>query len=120
MAKEGCDIGLIGLGVMGRNFLMNVADHGFAVAGYDVDAGKAAALEKEKKAEHDIRPATAVREFVGLLRRPRAVMMLVPAGNPVDAVIDEITPLLEPDDLIIDSGNSHFKDTDRRSKATNG
>ncbi|MBI5593428.1 MAG: NADP-dependent phosphogluconate dehydrogenase [Deltaproteobacteria bacterium] len=117
MIKEGCDIGLIGLGVMGRNFLMNVADHAFAVAGFDVDSGKADALEKEKGAERDIRPVTAIREFVSLLRRPRTVMLLVPAGNPVDAVIDEITPLLDPGDLIIDSGNSHFRDTDRRGKA---
>lgn len=117
MVKKGCNIGLIGLGVMGRNFLMNMADHGFAVAGYDVDPGKTDTLEKEKGANHDIRSATALPEFVGLLHRPRAVMMLVPAGNPVDAVIGQITPLLEPGDLIIDSGNSHFKDTNRRGKA---
>ena len=117
MEKKGCDIGLIGLGVMGRNFLLNVADQGFAVAGYDLDAEKTDALEKEKTADTDIRTATAVRDFVNLLRRPRAVMLLVPAGDPVDAVIGEIAPLLEPGDLIIDSGNSHFKDTDRRGKA---
>jgi 6-phosphogluconate dehydrogenase len=117
MKKKGCDIGLIGLGVMGRNFLMNVADQGFAVAGYDLDAEKTHALEKEKTADTDIRTATAVREFVNLLRRPRAIMLLVPAGGPVDAVIDGIAPLLEPGDLIIDSGNSHFKDTDRRAVA---
>ncbi len=116
MEKKGCDIGLIGLGVMGRNFLLNVADQGFAVAGYDLDAEKTDALEKEKMADTDIRTATAVREFINLLSRPRAVMLLVPAGEPVDAVIGEITPLLEPGDLIIDSGNSHFKDTDRRGK----
>lgn len=117
MIQKECDIGLIGLGVMGRNFLMNVADHGFAVTGYDVDAEKTEVLVKGKRTHHDIRPATALPEFVGLLRQPRAVMMLVPAGAPVDAVIEKITPLLEPGDLIIDSGNSHFKDTDRHGQA---
>ncbi|MFZ3048511.1 MAG: NADP-dependent phosphogluconate dehydrogenase [Desulfatirhabdiaceae bacterium] len=117
MEKKGCDLGLIGLGVMGRNFLLNVADQGFAVAGYDLDADKTDAREKEKMADTDIRTATAVRDFVNLLSLPRTVMLLVPAGDPVDAVIGEISPLLEPGDLIIDSGNSHFKDTDRRGKA---
>jgi len=93
---------------------MNVGGQGFGVAGFDVDGRKADALEKENGMDRDIRPATAVREFVNLLCRPRAVMLLVPAGSPVDAVIDEITPLLDAGDLIIDSGNSHFKDTDRR------
>ena len=115
MAKQGCDLGLIGLGVMGRNFALNVADHGFSVAGYDLDAEKSKKLGEEKSSGHDVKSSSDLKEFVGLLKRPRAVMMLVPAGDPVDSVIKELTPLLDKDDLIIDSGNSRFVDTDRRA-----
>ena len=73
------EIGMIGLGVMGRNLLLNMADHGFPVAGYDKDPSKVEALRKES-AGNDIHGATNIRDFIGLLRKPRAVMMLVPAG----------------------------------------
>ncbi len=112
-----CDIGVIGLGVMGRNFSANMADHDFAVLGYDRDDEKLQALQNEKKDRHRIYIAREIRDFVERLRRPRAVLMLVPAGKPVDSVIDELTPLLDAGDLIIDSGNSRFTDTDRRSRA---
>lgn len=115
MAKQGCDLGLIGLGVMGRNFALNVADHGFSVAGYDLNAEKSKKLGEEKSSGHDVKSSSDLKEFVGLLKHPRAVMMLVPAGDPVDSVIKELTPLLDKDDLIIDSGNSRFVDTDRRA-----
>ena len=106
---------MVGLGVMGRNFLLNMADHGHSVAGYDLDAAKVAALRQE--AEHrNIRGATEIREFIALLRRPRAVMLLVPAGPPVDAVINDLLAHLQPGDLIIDAGNSYFKDTDVRAR----
>ena len=117
MAGQGCDLGLIGLGVMGRNFALNVADCGFSVAGYDLDGDKRQKLAEEKSDRHDVRAGADIRKFVGLLPRPRAVMLLVPAGDPVDAVIEEIAPLLDNGDLIIDSGNSRFVDTDRRSKS---
>ncbi len=106
---------MVGLGVMGRNFLLNMADHGFSVAGYDKDAAKVEALRRESK-ERDIRGAENIREFVGLLRKPRAVMMLVPAGAPVDSVINDLLPHLEKGDLIIDAGNSYFKDTNLRAR----
>jgi 6-phosphogluconate dehydrogenase len=109
-----CDIGLIGLGVMGRNFAQNMADHGFSVAGYDRDKEKIQALMFEKTKEQDLRAGHDIKEFLGLLSRPRAMMMLVPAGDPVDAVIDELLPHLESGDLIVDSGNSRFTDTNRR------
>ena len=109
-----CDIGLIGLGVMGRNFAQNMSDHGFSVAGYDRDKEKIQALMSEKTKQQDLRAGHNIKEFLGLLSRPRAVMMLVPAGDPVDAVIDELLPNLEPGDLVIDSGNSRFTDTNRR------
>jgi 6-phosphogluconate dehydrogenase len=112
-----CDIGLIGLGVMGRNFALNLADHGYTVAGYNRDPIKIGWLEKNKTERHAIHTTTDIQALCGLLRRPRAVMMLVPAGEPVDAVIRALEPHLEAGDLIIDSGNSHFTDTDRRSKS---
>jgi 6-phosphogluconate dehydrogenase len=107
------EIGMIGLGVMGRNFLLNMADHGFSVAGYDKDANKVEALRRESK-ERDIYSAKNIWEFVGQLRKPHAVMMLVPAGAPVDSVIKDLLPHLDKGDLIIDAGNSYFKDTNLR------
>jgi 6-phosphogluconate dehydrogenase len=115
--NNGCDLGLIGLGVMGRNFLLNMADNGFSVAGYDLDADKVKQLKTEKSAAHDIRPTADPTEFIESLNRPRAIMLLVPAGNAVDSVIEAFAPRLERDDLIIDGGNSHFTDTDRRGQA---
>ncbi len=115
MAREGYDLGLVGLGVMGRNFLLNVADHGFAAAGYDLDGEKVRKLESERGEGHEILGAAKLPDFVKALRRPRAVMLLVPAGDPVDSVIGELRPLLEKGDVIIDAGNSHFPDTDRRA-----
>jgi 6-phosphogluconate dehydrogenase len=108
------DIGLIGLGVMGRNFALNMADHGFAVVGYDRDTEKARQLEKDRSDRHAVSTADALGTLCEQLRRPRAIMMLVPAGDPVDAVIQALEPHLAAGDLIIDSGNSHFADTDRR------
>ena len=116
MNTQSYEIGMVGLGVMGRNLLLNMADHGFSVAGYDKDVSKVAALRQE--AEHrDIRGAENVTEFVGLLRVPRAIMILVPAGPAVDAVIHDLLPCLAPGDLIIDAGNSYFDDTNLRAKA---
>jgi 6-phosphogluconate dehydrogenase len=115
MTEQRYDIGMVGLGVMGRNLLLNMADQGYAVAGYDKESNKVEALLQEAEQRH-IRGLESVKEFVGLLRRPRAVMMLVPAGPPVDAVIRDLLPHLEPGDLIVDGGNSHFKDTDLRAK----
>ncbi|MFZ0611961.1 MAG: NADP-dependent phosphogluconate dehydrogenase [Desulfobacterales bacterium] len=114
MTRKSGDIGLVGLGVMGRNLVLNIADHGFSVAGYDLDPDKARHLQQEKKPQHAISTATEVAAFLDLLRPPRAVMLLVPAGDPVDTVLDQLLPQLDRGDLIIDAGNSNFKDTDRR------
>jgi 6-phosphogluconate dehydrogenase len=103
--RQSYEIGMVGLGVMGRNLMLNMADHGFSVAGYDKDVSKVAALRQEAR-QRDIRGAENVLEFVGLLRVPRAVMMLDPAGTIVDAVIHDLLPCLAPGDLIIDAGNS--------------
>jgi len=109
------EIGMVGLGVMGRNLVLNIADHGFAVAGYDQDPAKVAELRRES-GERAICAATNTADFIALLRPPRAIMLLVPAGAAVDSVIHELIPLLGPGDLIIDAGNSWFKDTDLRAK----
>jgi 6-phosphogluconate dehydrogenase len=115
MAEQKYAIGMVGLGVMGRNLLLNMADNGFSVAGYDKDLDKVRALRSEAGAR-PIKGAESMKEFVSLLRSPRAAMMLVPAGEPVDAVIRDLLPHLEAGDLIIDGGNSHFSDTDLRAK----
>ncbi|PSR14919.1 MAG: phosphogluconate dehydrogenase (NADP(+)-dependent, decarboxylating) [Bacteroidetes bacterium] len=108
------DFGMIGLGVMGRNFLLNVADHGFAAAGLDLDADKAASLNQS--AEHrKVLGTTDQAEFLAALRQPRTIMLLVPAGKVVDSVIDGLLPHLSPGDLLIDGGNSFYEDTARRA-----
>lgn len=112
-AKQ-CAIGMVGLGVMGRNLLLNMADHGFSVAGYDVDKEKVESLRTEAK-EHHVYAATNINEFIDLLQKPCAIMLLVPAGRAVDSVINELLPHLQAGDLIIDAGNSHFTDTDIRA-----
>ena len=119
--RQQYEIGMVGLGVMGRNLVLNMADHGFSVAGYDRDSNQVEALRKET-AERSIRSASTIRDFIALLRKPRAVIMLVPAGAPVDSVIRDLLPHLDKGDLIIDAGNSYFKDTDLRARtlAANG
>ncbi|MCA9413075.1 MAG: NAD(P)-binding domain-containing protein, partial [Candidatus Omnitrophica bacterium] len=108
-----CEIGLIGLGVMGRNFLLNIADHGYAVAGYDKEGSQVDALAKEKNGQ-EIYSANKIEDFLDSLRTPRAILMLVPAGDAVDSVIDELEDHLDPGDVLIDAGNSYFKDTNLR------
>ncbi|MGL4555002.1 MAG: NADP-dependent phosphogluconate dehydrogenase [Gemmataceae bacterium] len=108
-------IGMVGLGVMGRSLVLNLADHGFAVAGYDKDQAKGQSLLTEG-AGKPVGTAKDVAEFVAMLEKPRAVMLLVAPAKVVDIVIDDLLPHLEADDLIIDAGNSYFKDTDRRGE----
>jgi 6-phosphogluconate dehydrogenase len=105
--------GMIGLGTMGRSLLLNMADHGYAVAGHDKDASKVASLNDEGK-DKDVKGFSDAKEFIQSLTKPRAIMMLVPAGKIVDSVIEELTPLLDQGDILIDGGNSHFTDTNRR------
>ncbi len=109
------DFGLVGLGVMGRNFILNVADHDFSVIGLDTDPGKVEALLEEAK-NSPVSGTSDILEFVKSLAQPRRIMLLVPAGNAVDTVIGELLPLLSSEDLIIDGGNSYFQDTERRIK----
>lgn len=115
MNQETYQIGMVGLGVMGRNLVLNMADHGFRVVGYDRDPKQVAQLQQEA-AERPVAAVATVEEFVAALAVPRAIMLLVPAGNPVDAVIQSLLPHLAPGDLLIDGGNSYYKDTSLRVK----
>ncbi len=108
------EFGLVGLGVMGRNFILNVAENGFSAQGYDLMPEKAEALREEGVSIGKIAATSDLNEFVSSLSRPRKIMLLVPAGKIVDQVIEDLLPKLEEGDLLIDGGNSHFQDTDRR------
>ncbi len=117
MSRAGCDLGLVGLGVMGHNLALNFTDQGYQVAVYNRTPDKTREFTAGEGAGRDIEAAFTLAELVELLRPPRALLVMVSAGTPVDAVIDEAAPLLAPGDLIIDGGNSHFADTDRRAAA---
>lgn len=108
------DFGIVGLGVMGRNLLLNMADQKHAVAGLDLDTEKVLSLTQEANSQQHIKATTEVKEFVELLKQPRAIMILVPAGKPVDTVIQNLLPYLDKGDILIDGGNTYFTDTDRR------
>ena len=112
------DFGLVGLGVMGRNFILNVADSDFSAFGLDTDPEKVEALRKEG-AGKTVDGTTEKEVFVKALSTPRKIMLLVPAGGPVDSVINDLLPHLDKGDLIIDGGNSFFTDTDRRFEMLN-
>ena len=108
------DFGMIGLGTMGRNLLLNMADHGFKAIGFDLDPGKAKLLESSASPGTTVKGVNSLAELVNQLQPPRKIMMLVPAGKPVDDVIGSLLPLVSPGDIIIDGGNSHYTDTLRR------
>jgi 6-phosphogluconate dehydrogenase len=115
MIQKKCEIGMVGLGTMGLNLVMNMSDHNFSVVGYNKDLERVDALNKAGQGR-EVYGVRKIKELVANLRKPRAIMMLVPAGDPVDSVINDLLPHLEPGDLIIDGGNSHYTDTDRRTK----
>lgn len=106
--------GMVGLGTMGRNLLLNMADNGFAVTGYD-KSDQMLKIFEEEGAAHQLKGFTDINKFVNSLQSPRTIILLVPAGAIVDSVILELQPLLDKGDIIIDSGNSHFTDTSRRA-----
>ena len=107
--------GMIGLGTMGSNLLLNIADHGFSGAGYDKSAEKVNVLNL--LANGNLKAFAVINDFIHNLASPRIIMMLVPAGKIVDDVIAELIPLLDKGDIIIDGGNSHFTHTEIRSVA---
>src|SRR5690242_4241131 len=114
---EAAQIGVTGLAVMGRNLARNFARHGHAVAVHNRSSTRTKALVEEFGDEGTFLPAETAEQFVASLERPRRVMIMVKAGGPTDAVIEEFAPLLESGDMIIDGGNAHFADTRRREKA---
>ncbi|PIS02417.1 MAG: phosphogluconate dehydrogenase (NADP(+)-dependent, decarboxylating) [Chlamydiae bacterium CG10_big_fil_rev_8_21_14_0_10_42_34] len=111
------DIGLIGLAVMGQNLVLNMADHGYTVAVFNRTASKTDEFLKGPAAGKKISGSHELKDFVASLKRPRKVMLMVKAGAPVDEFIDHLVPLLEAGDIIIDGGNSHFPDSQRRFEA---
>ena len=116
MKESTYDFGLVGLGVMGRNFILNVADNGFSAFGNDLDQEKVDALIEEGGDPSKVNATANVEEFTTRLQQPRKIMMLVPAGKIVDVVIESLLPHLDEGDILIDGGNSYFTDTDRREK----
>ncbi|MGP8246354.1 MAG: decarboxylating NADP(+)-dependent phosphogluconate dehydrogenase [Bryobacteraceae bacterium] len=111
------DIALIGLAVMGQNLILNMNDHGYRVVAYNRTTSKVDDfLNDAAKGRKTILGAHSIEEMVGLLKRPRKIMLMVKAGQAVDDFIELVLPHLEPGDLIIDGGNSHFPDTIRRTK----
>jgi 6-phosphogluconate dehydrogenase len=111
------NIGVVGLGVMGANLALNIERHGFGVVGYDLDSSRVSAFLKGPAAGKQITSADSPAALMAALSRPRRVLMMVPAGPPVDDAIAHLTPHLEAGDMLIDGGNSWFLDTDRRSAA---
>jgi 6-phosphogluconate dehydrogenase len=113
MENKKYDFGMIGLGTMGRNLVLNMSDHGYSVAGFDKDTKQVELLRKDA-GERNIIATSDVNEFIQSINIPRTIILLVPAGKIVDEVIGELKPLLSADDMLMDCGNSHFTDTDRR------
>src|SRR4249919_207662 len=116
MKTNQCDIGLIGLAVMGENLVLNMESKGFQVAVFNRTTAVTEKFAANRAKGKNIQPTTTMEAFVGALERPRKAMIMVKAGAPVDAVIDQLAPLLEKGDVIIDGGNSLFTDTQRRYK----
>ncbi|HXB72438.1 MAG TPA: decarboxylating NADP(+)-dependent phosphogluconate dehydrogenase [Candidatus Acidoferrales bacterium] len=114
--EQTADIALIGLAVMGQNLIMNMNDHGYIVVAYNRTVSKVDEFLNEAAKGTNIIGAHSVEEMARLLKRPRKIMLMVKAGQAVDDFIEMVLPHLEPGDLIIDGGNSHFPDTIRRTK----
>jgi len=110
------DIGLIGLAVMGQNLVLNMNDHGHTVVVYNRTTAKVDEFLANEAKGTNVQGAHSIEELVAKLKRPRRIMMLVKAGQPVDDFIDQLLPYLEPGDIVIDGGNSLFEDSNRRQK----
>ncbi|OKH29415.1 phosphogluconate dehydrogenase (NADP(+)-dependent, decarboxylating) [Calothrix sp. HK-06] len=108
--------GVIGLAVMGENIALNVERNGFPIAVYNRSREKTDAFMAKRAGGRNVKAAFDLKEFVGALERPRRILVMVQAGKPVDAVIEQLKPLLDEGDIIIDGGNSWFEDTDRRTR----
>ncbi|MDJ0687779.1 MAG: decarboxylating NADP(+)-dependent phosphogluconate dehydrogenase [Xenococcaceae cyanobacterium MO_188.B32] len=108
--------GVIGLAVMGENLALNVESRGFPIAVYNRTSAKTETFMAERAKNKDVKAAYSLEEFVQTLERPRKILVMVKAGKPVDAVIEQLKPLLDKGDMIIDGGNSLYEDTERRTR----
>jgi 6-phosphogluconate dehydrogenase len=117
MTEPRADIALIGLAVMGQNLVMNMNDHGFTVAVYNRTASVTDDFLATSAKGSNVIGTKSLQELVSSLKSPRRIVILVKAGAPVDAVIEQLVPLLSPGDIIVDGGNSHFPDSQRRHDA---
>jgi 6-phosphogluconate dehydrogenase len=116
MSEATCDIGLIGLAVMGQNLVLNMNDHGYKVAVFNRTVSKVDDFLADEAKGTKVVGAHSVEELAALLKRPRRIMLMVKAGDTVDQMIDQVLPHLEAGDIVIDGGNSLFTDTTRRTK----
>ena len=119
MPNANCDIGLIGLAVMGQNLVLNMNDHGYRVAVFNRTVSKVDDFIHNEAKGTQVVGAHSIEELIQALKKPRRVMLMVKAGDTVDQMIDQIVPHLEKGDIIIDGGNSHYPDTNRRTKSLN-
>ncbi|HUS62288.1 MAG TPA: NAD(P)-binding domain-containing protein, partial [Acidimicrobiales bacterium] len=117
MSDELATIGLTGLAVMGRNLARNIARHGHRVAVHNRTYSRTTELLDEFPDEGHLLGTESVEDFVAAIERPRAIIIMVKAGEATDAVIDELVPLLDEGDIVVDAGNAHFADTLRRQQA---
>ena len=120
MTPAAADIGLIGLAVMGENLVLNMESHGYTVAVYNRTRARVDEFLAGRAKGKRILGCHSAKEMVAALKRPRKVMMMVKAGPAVDQVIEEVAPLLETGDILIDGGNTHYPDTTRRTRALKG
>ena len=109
------DIGLVGLGVMGQNLVLNMNDHGFGVAVYNRTRAKTDEFMAGEADGRNIGDFYSLEDLVRSLKKPRRIMLMIKAGAPVDYVIEDLLPVLDDGDIIIDGGNSNFRDTIRRT-----
>jgi 6-phosphogluconate dehydrogenase len=116
MQEQSCDIGLIGLAVMGQNLVLNMNDHGYRVAVFNRTVSKVDEFVKNEAAGTQVAGTHSIEEFVRALKKPRRAMLMVKAGDTVDHMIEALLPHLEKGDIIIDGGNSHYPDTNRRTQ----
>ncbi len=115
--KGTADAGMVGLGVMGRNLALNMADHGFQVAAFDISAAMTKRFVKENPdTRGGLVGCDTLRKLVANIKRPRKIVLLIPAGNPVDEMLKKLIPLLSKGDIVVDGGNSLWTDTIRREK----
>jgi 6-phosphogluconate dehydrogenase len=117
MTDSSCDIGLIGLAVMGQNLVLNMNDHGFKVAVFNRTVSKVDDFLANEAKGTQVQGGHSMEEFIGLLKKPRRVMLMVKAGDTVDQMIEHVLPFLEAGDIVIDGGNSLYSDSNRRTRS---